>query len=215
MSTFTQILVAFLAITASATASAGGEREGDGLLARAGGGSVTVATGAPFFAIAEGAVGVSDGFTLGVIAGRTPDFFGVGLRPRGRVASIGDTRFVVMSPVLFYPKSDLFPEPWFLARPTLIVEHAAGRARGHVEVGALGVACTDAVLSPFRGKAEEDEDEPMLTGLFDTVGVGGAVEVAQNTELFLDATLVTSGFGLPNGYPGIPVISNLGLQRHF
>ena len=85
----------------------------------------SVATGVPFLAMAEVAIGVTNRFTVGAIGGATPNVPGFGVRPRVSVLEIGAWRAVLAAPVLYYPFTDARGgAPWFLTRPSLVAEHA-------------------------------------------------------------------------------------------
>ena len=117
------------------------------------GGSVTLATGVPFLAIGEAAWGFGDRFTIGALAGVTPNVLGVGLRPRVLVLEGKSDRLQLVAPVLYYPETS-DGAPWLLTRPMVEWSRAIG---GGVRVG-LGagfVAATavgaNAATRPYSG----------------------------------------------------------------
>ena len=117
------------------------------------GGSVTLATGVPFLAIGEAAWGFGDRFTMGALAGVTPNVLGVGLRPRVLVLDGTSDRLQLVAPGLYYPETS-DGAPWVLTRPMVEWSHALGRGvragfgAGFVAATAVGA---DAASRPYAG----------------------------------------------------------------
>jgi hypothetical protein len=176
--------------------------------------TATVASGVPFLGIAELAFAVSDRFSIGLFSGATPDLatvqgtLAVGLRPRGVLLEKGPWRATVVAPILFYPQVRGFGdrEPWFLVRPTAGVERELGAgARIGFGAGIIAAACADSILT--LGK------EPMMGGVWETIGISGSLPIAAHTSLFADVSVVTKGTTLAKDWIGItPIIAYAGIS---
>jgi hypothetical protein len=186
----------------------------DYLMPRAGEFSGTIASGIPFLGSGEVAYGATDRFALGVVIGVTPDIgtmsgtAAIGLRPRVVVWQSGAWRSTLTAPVLFYPDIKGFGarEPWMLARPTLALERELGRgARVNVTMGVIGAACMDSIIT--LGK-----EHTMEGGVWNTVGVGGALPVSKSTSVFAEGSLIMSGVvPAENWIGGTPVVAFAGI----
>ncbi len=195
----------------------------DALFAPAGHLAGTVASGIPYVGIVELAYGVTSGFTVGVIAGVTPDTEGIGLRLRGVVAKKGNDRIVLTSPILYYPgTASSGGDQWLLVMPSLLAEHRfEGGLAVHVGLGFAAAECTDSIGSFFRTGSfgrEKDDDQKMgfMGDVWATATVGAGLPVGRATALFGDVTLVTQGLALGHHWVGIvPVIGEFGIKQTF
>jgi hypothetical protein len=160
----------------------------DYLFPKAGHFTTSLATGVPFVALGELAYGVGTRFSFGAMGGATPVVTGLGIRPRGILFSVGSTRATLTVPIFYYPKTST-GDPWMLARPTLLFEHAFGSgARLSGGLGVIGAACTDSIFSLGR-----EHSGTFMGGLWNTVAVGGAVPLSSKTSLFAEGTAILRG----------------------
>jgi hypothetical protein len=181
----------------------------DYLLPGAGHLSGSVATGIPFLALGEVAYGISDGFAIGILGGVTPIVSGIGLRPRGVLLHWGAERIELVVPVLYYPQTGE-REAWMLARPTLSFEHVfRSGPRASFGLGVVGASCIDSILTLGR-----DHNAKVMSGLWNTVAVGGALPLSRRTSLFGEVTMILAGVR-PAGrdwIAGPPVVVALGVE---
>lgn len=185
-----------LALVASSSARAEGE-----LLPAHGRLSASLATGVPFLAIGELAIGIDDGFALGLVAGLTPVVEGVGLRARGVLATLDRVSLLADVPVLYYPTSR-HRGAWFLTRPTLVADVRLGEAT-HLQLG-VGLIAT----------ANADAAWPHLVdGTWQTLRVGCVVPIVKHLSFFADAGVVLDGLALagPDWGGGPPAVVTLGV----
>jgi hypothetical protein len=183
-------------------------RTSDHLFPGAGHLTLAASSGVPFLAIGEAAYAFTDGFTLGAIAGITPEVGGVGLRPRGVIYSGSRARVFVSVPILYYPPSRVSgDEPWFLANPVLYIEAPVAdgwRVRGGP--GLVGAACQDSLL----GRAHE---EHFMGDLWPTIAIGASHPLGAASELFADLQgVLPKGIAFDHDWVGgPPVILSLGI----
>jgi hypothetical protein len=180
--------------------------------------SAAFASGVPFVGAGELAYGFGDRFAMGAMVGLTPNMgniqgtAGVGLRPRVVVFRSGAWQSTIVAPVLYYPRVPGFGgelDPWMLAQPTLTLERSFGSdgdGNVHVGVGALASTCLDTVLT--LGKEKD-----MMTGVWNTATVGGAIRVSPKTMLFAEGGVVLRGYKPANDWMGGPAIAFVGVQR--
>jgi hypothetical protein len=187
------------------------------------------ATGLPFYAIGEAGFAFGDGVTLGAIGGVTPSVWTFGIRPRFRVAIGPRTAFVLVAPILYYPRASA-PGPgnigsttWVLTRPELFFDGAIGR-RWHVGggMGLVAAAATEALgesltghrfaLPPYNGS---DPRHGFAGGVWNTLCARTSVAIDAGTHLFLESSLVLSGFLPANDVGGPPIVVTLGAQHTF
>jgi hypothetical protein len=196
---------------------------GDPLFPGAGHGSVGVATGVPFLAMGEVAYAPSSSFAIGGIVGVTPFVLGLGVRPRVGVPLGDRTRVTLVTPILYYPTGEGFigtGAPWFLAQPALRLERHLGDA-AYAWIGGGVIA---AVGFPARGEGGQVvvtyNDRRVVEngtpwGLWNTVGGGGALAIADRTTVFADAILILRGVRLAGDewIGGPPFACTLGIAR--
>jgi hypothetical protein len=213
------LLVAALTATSSRARALEAASESE-LFPGAGRVSLSAATGVPYVAIAEAAVGVSEGFTIGALGGLTPWVEAVGLRPRVGLQLDRETRVFVVAPMFYYPKTNgLGNEPWVLAYPSARLERRVQSIHLHAGLGLIAAACADALLAELGGEEEHAEGhglgEPELGfmgGVWNTVIVGASLSLGGGHVLFADAALVMSGV-VPAGRDwigGPPCVFTLG-----
>ena len=185
------------------------QRPDDYLLPGAGRVAASVATGVPFLAMGELAYGVGDGFAVGALAGVTPRVDGFGLRPRGVLFRLGRERIELVVPVLYYPATAQ-ADPWLLARPTLSFEHAfPSGARASLGMGVVGASCIESIVTLGR-----EHDRKVMGGVWNTVGVAGALPIGRHTSLFGEVTAILAGVR-PAGSDwigGPPIVVALGVE---
>lgn len=156
-----------------------------------GGGTVgtSIATGVPFLAMGEVAVGIGRRVALAAIGGATPVVPGFGVRPRLSVLEIGSVRAVLAAPVLYYPFTPGRRDgAWVLGRPSLVVELAVARGTrvglggGVVVASALG---DDGIV----GYGEERAG----AAWWNTLNVTFATPLGASSSLFAEGALVMRG----------------------
>ena len=180
--------------------------------------SAAFASGVPFVGAGEVAYGFGDRFAMGAMVGLTPNMgsiqgtAGVGLRPRVVVFRSGAWQSTIVAPVLYYPRVQGFGgelDPWMLVQPTLTLERSFGSdANLHFGVGALGATCIDTLLTLFK-------EHDMMTGVWNTATVGGAIRVSPRTKLFAEGGVVLRGVKPANDWMGGPAIAFAGVEREF
>ena len=180
----------------------------DHLFPGAGHATVGASTGVPFLAIGEAGYAFGDGFTLGAIAGVTPEVVGFGLRPRVILYGGARARVFVVAPILYYPATHMSGgEPWFLTNPVLNVEvplSSSWRARGGA--GFVFAACQDSLIGV-------EHEERFMGDLWPTLSAGVSHPIGASSEIFADLQAV-----LPKGVAfdddwigGPPVVLSLGV----
>jgi hypothetical protein len=132
---------------------------------------------------------------------------------------------IFLAPTLYYPPSEASSEmPWMLSKPTLMVDHRIGeRWAVNAEGGVVLVTCLDTIASAFRSEPhsedghhlQEDLDEAGFGGVFHTLGGGISYHANSKTDVFLRAAVVMRGLQFADEYPGVPLISTLGVTRRF
>lgn len=145
-------LLQFISIQTSAQQASSDTTLNDHLFAAKGHSIVTVATGIPYVGIAEYAYGVSDRFTIGVIAGSTPIIPGYGIRVRNVLYTNHSNRRIYMrTPILYYPETKgLGGEPWILTWPAVNYEiKAKSGIRWSFGFGVVAAACVNDLLDMF------------------------------------------------------------------
>jgi hypothetical protein len=193
----------------------------DALFAPAGHLSTTLSTGLPYVAIGEVAYGFTSRFTLGIVAGVTPDSPGAGLRLRGVLFEKGAERIYVSTLLLYYPASaSSNDEPWVLAWPTIQAEHRFnGGATVHAGFGAAAATCTGVIGSLFRygnfGHDDDDSDKGGFMGdIWLSANVGGAIPIARATSLFADVSVESQGLAFDRHWLGtLPIVVTLGIEH--
>jgi len=203
---------------------------GGDLFAAPGHVSVAAASGLPFLGIVEGAVGITRGFSVGVVGGVTPSVLTAGVRPRVRVR-VGDRLAVMLvAPILYYPRASA-PGPgnigetsWVLTRPELMLDAEVGR-RAHVAggMGIIAAASTLALGSALQGKSFElpayaglgDPRQGFAGGIWNTVCFHTSWALSPATHLFAEGSLVLSGLVPADDLGGPPVVVTVGAQHAF
>jgi len=185
--------------------------------------SVAVATGSPYVAIADVALGLGRHAAVGVIGGVTPRVAGVGLHPRFSLDLSSRWRAIARLPVLYYPETN-DAEQWLLTRPSLIVEHSLSPdgVRLYAGGGVLWAGCLDELLgdgdhTPDNGWHTHDtpvDDAGPMEVLFWTANLGGSVPLGDRIDGFVDVATVMQGKGFAGtnwtDFGGPPVIVVLG-----
>lgn len=195
----------------------------DPLFPGKGHGSLGLATGVPFVAMAEAAYAPSERFALGAIVGATPNVLGLGVRPRASLPLSDRTRISLAMPVLYYPTGEGLVgsgAPWFLAQPAVRLERRLGdRGYGHVGagvIGAVGFPSRDArgeLVVTYNDRRIVEKSTPW--GIWNTVGGGAAIALGERTVLFGDAMLVMRGLRLAGDtwIGGPPFAFTVGVAR--
>ena len=189
----------------------------------------TAATGSPYVAIGEVALGFGPNAALGFVAGVTPRVAGLGLHPRFALALAGDVRAIARMPVLYYPETN-DAESWLLTRPSLVVETTLpGDLRLYAGGGALWAECMDELIGEGEGHEGEahahgdlepavGDDAPMGV-LFWTANAGGALALAPSIDAFVDLATVMDGLAFAGprwtDFGGPPLIAVLGATARF
>jgi hypothetical protein len=226
-----------------ATAARGGERDAparieaeatarerrasaDPLFPGRGGVSASLATGVPFLAVGELAVGTSDAVTIGLVAGvaDTMREYAVGGRARVAVFRAQPMSVVLSLPVLYYPPVAVRDdEPWLLANPSLSLHGRLPNDAGiYGGVGALAASCTHSLANHFGGNHTAPDGgssgHQMINGVWNTVHAGGWWPVGDSTAVFVDGALMLEGLELSSSYAdmvGPPALAQAGMTLIF
>lgn len=188
-------------------------RPGHQTLCIPGGGrvSTSVATGVPFLAMGELAVGVGERFAIGALGGATPNVPGFGVRPRAALIDTGALRLVISVPSLYYPfTNDASGSPWVLTRPSAVLE---GRFASGLRIGGgLGVVAA-ASTDRLRGVRRGGYGGAFDAGVWNTVHLTVSGPVSSRAALFAEGALVLSGLRLAGDdwVGGPPVIASVGV----
>jgi hypothetical protein len=198
-------------------------RPGEILFPEPGRVALTASTGVPFLGIGEVAVGVTDGFAVGAIAGVTPLVSGFGVRVRGILLEGGAWRLSAVAPVLLYPRtSNTSGPPWTLVRANVMYERILpSEWRLNVGVGLIGAATLARLNRTFGAKDYSDgagglrpygTDSPATAGLWGTISAGATMPLGPRWSLFADAGLVFERAQLAGSswIGGVPVTATLG-----
>ena len=179
--------------------------------------SLGVGTGVPFVGMGEVTYAPSEHVAIGGLFGATPYLLGAGLRPRVGLPLSARTRLTLVSPLILYPSGEgTFGNapPWFLAQPALRLERRVGDSGYlHVNAGIVGaVGFPTKESATYNGRAVS---HGTTWGVWNTVGVGGAVSVSEHTLVFADAMLVMEGARLAgeHWFGGPPFVFTVGVQR--
>ncbi len=197
--------------------------KGDPIFPGARHGSIGLATGVPFVGMGEIAYAPTESFAIGAIVGVTPFVLGVGVRPRVGLPLGERTRVALVTPILYYPTGEGLVgdgPPWFLAQPALRLERRLGDAGyGYVGAGvvaAIGFPTRDQngeMVVTYNDRRVVEKSTPW--GVWNTVGLGGAVAIARGTTIFADGMLILRGVRLAGGewIGGPPLAFSLGIAR--
>jgi hypothetical protein len=188
--------------------------------------SVSLATGVPFLAVGEVALGTSESFALGVVGGVADTLreYAVGGRARVAVFRAEAVSFVLSLPALYYPPVSVrHDEPWILTNPSLALHgRLPNDARLYGGIGALAASCTHSLAHHFGGDHVAAQDAPeghtMVNGVWTTVHGGGSLPVSAIAALFVDASLMLDGLELARSYGrqiGPPGLAQLGVTAIF
>jgi hypothetical protein len=187
--------------------------------------AASAATGSPYVAIGELALGFGPHAAVGLVAGLTPRVAGFGVHPRFALGVAPGLRAIARVPLLYYPETN-DAESWALTRPSLVLETAAWHG-WHVYAGggALWAACLDEV---FGGGAEghahglhepvPNAEQPMNV-LFWTANAGAALSLTAEWHAFVDLASVMEGPAFAGSrwtdFGGPPLIAVLGATAQF
>ena len=195
----------------------------DYLFPRKGKSITTLATGIPFIGIAEYCYGITNRFSVGVIAGaRGNSAPGYGLRFRYILAQPSqDFRVYFKAPVIYYPKAKSFGcpdcDPWFLTWPAANAEwRLANGTRLWSGVGVVAAACATTVLG--RHEEKEPMAEGLHEGVWNTFQVGVSRPITRRISFQFEAAAVLKGARLASSHNwvgGPPVILATGLSSVF
>lgn len=157
--------------------------------------ALSAATGIPFYAVGEVALGVTDRITLSAIAGETPRVGGVGMRPRVALWNGIDQRITLIAPTLYYPRGDgPHIEPWLLTRPSVLLEQRTDHgALWHLGLGMIyAVALTD---PPLPDQGPIDPSPGFDDGYWMSVQLGTWQPLSRQLAFFADVDLVYDVIG--------------------
>jgi hypothetical protein len=192
--------------------------------------SLSAASGLPFLGIGEVGVGLTRGVAIGAIGGVTPSVLTAGIRPRFLVRASERIAFLLVVPMLYYPKASA-PGPgnigsttWVLARPELMLDGTVSE-RLHVAggMGIIAAASTVALGNKLQGKefalpayeGSGDTKHGFAGGIWNTVCSRASYAVRPDTHLFAEGSLVLSGISLADNVGGPPVVITAGVQHTF
>lgn len=164
---------------------------GDHLFPIKGNRMFTLATGIPYVAVVEYTHGVSDRFSVGMVASYASPATVFGMRIRGILFQENESfRFYVKMPILYYPpERTLFcGRPWILAWPTINAEWILTRGeRLTLGVGVVGASCVHHLLG------HNVEGSQSMSGVWNTATVGVAVPLNGNLIFQSEVSAVMSG----------------------
>jgi hypothetical protein len=178
--------------------------------------STSLATGVPFPALGEVALGIGDRFAIGVIGGATPKVPGFGIRPRLALFDTGRVRGIVAAPSLYYPfTNDSGGNPWVLTRPSFVVEHqwSSGVRLG----GGMGfVAAASTTYFSDDKKVAGYGEQGFDSGVWNTVNVTFSAPVSPTASVFAEGALVMRGIRLAGDewVGGVPFTVALGVATN-
>lgn len=174
--------------------------------------SASFATGFPFVAMTEVAVGVTDRAAVGLLAGVTPRVWGIGVRPRVALWRGQSQRVTLIAPTLYYPhNSGRFAQPWGLTRPTLLLEQRTDdRMMLHLGVGLM---LASALATPTADSEDQQVTASGFTrGVWLSTQVGGSLKLSSAWSAFVDIDLVYDVDGPSwSKVAAIPAVLSLGL----
>jgi hypothetical protein len=194
--------------------------------------AATLATGSPYVAITDLALGFGPHAALGVLAGVTPRVAGIGAHPRAALRFDPSWRAFVRAPMLYYPETN-GASAWVLTRPSLVLERAVpGGLRVYGGGGALYAACMAELLGernapehadhpqgPGHGRTLADGSAAPMEVLFWTLNLGASLRMARNIDGFLDLASVMDGAQLAGSewtdFGGPPIMAVLGATARF
>lgn len=201
----------------------------DHLFPSAGRSIITVSTGVPYIGITEYAYGFSDRFSVGIMAGLTPNVEGYGFRVRAILSQPSNNfRLYFRAPLFYYPQTkDLGGEPWVLAWPVISGEWRVGSAtRVSVGGGAVVASCYHSLLrhlglrkksKSLKSSSDEDDKMGFVGGVWNTIHAGIAFPLSKNIMFQSEASIVMSGVKIAGSdwVGGPPVIVVTGLSYSF
>jgi hypothetical protein len=193
----------------------------DPFLPGAGHVALSLASGIPFAAVGEVAVGTTDWMAVSAIAGIADtggvSAFGGSLH----VAAFRRGRYELMLsvPVLYYPPAAVHDDiPWLLTNPSLVFAYRWDRASVYGGAGALFTTCVGGLAATFGGPPVHDTQpltHPMVNGAWDTLHLGGAYGLTPRVGLFAQTSLMLSGVEIAQSYAekvGPPVLALAGVR---
>ncbi len=178
---------------------------------------ITISTGIPYVGIAEYSYGITDKFSVGVVAGVTPKVPGYGIRVRGVLYQSGESfRVYFRAPLFYYPSTkDLGGDPWILTWPVVNAEwKLKSGTRLSAGAGLVAAACVESIF----GKEEIGEEEGFMGGVWNTFQVGISMPLTRSIVVHGEIAAVMNGYRLakPEQWAGgPPVILVLGLNYNF
>jgi hypothetical protein len=228
--------VAFASSPEEGETQAGQPSNGD-LFPAAGHATAAAATGVPLLGIGEIGFAFTDGFAVGAIGGvalayqpggATPSVPTAGIRPRLRIGLSQRTSLVLIAPMLYYPSATPGPtdaggSSWLVARPEVFFDGALGE-RWHLAGGAGVIAAVSTaalgqlaggrtvVMPPYNDEAGATKG--FAGGVWNTLSSRASYQLAAQTHLFAESTLVLMGIA-PAQLGGPPVVVTVGAQHTF
>jgi hypothetical protein len=189
--------------------------------------TLTAATGIPFLAIGEVAIGVTDGLAVGALVGITPVVTGFGARIRGVLIDRGTWRLSAVAPILLYPRTNLSGAPFAVGRATALYERVLpGDWRISLGLGVIGATTFARVARTFGATDYSDgagglhsygSETPATAGLWGTISAGVIMPLGPRWSLFADAGVVTEGAHLAasDQIGGVPLVAAVGTCFRF
>jgi hypothetical protein len=186
----------------------------------AGRASVALSTGVPFWVMSELSIGLGDHAAVGVLAGATPEVSGFGLRPRAELVLSERWSLLGIASGVYYPPS-ASSRPWWLVRPSALLERRFGWGDVAWGGGAIAAATHDALFGARSGHADVVSPYPTSatqgfdSGLWLTANALATLRLSRSTHLFVDGALVfDTSFALAgrDWVGGPPVIAFIGVE---
>jgi len=194
--------------------------------------AVTLATGSPYVAITEAALGFGPYAAVGLLAGLTPRVAGFGAHPRIAWPFDRSLRAFVRAPILYYPETH-DASAWVLTRPSLVLEAALpDDLRIYAGGGILYAACMAELLGernepvhahheqgPNHGRTLADGSAAPMEVLFWTLNLGASLGISDSIDGFLDLASIMDGAALAGedwtSFGGPPLAVVLGAAARF
>jgi hypothetical protein len=201
---------------------------------------IMLGTGIPYVGIAEISYGISNRFSIGIMAGTTPIVPGYGIRVKSILFQKNQNfRIFFKAPILYYPKTKgLGGEPWFLTRPSLNAEWKFDSGiRVSAGIGLVAAACANDLLGlehpheemKLDSHADHDhhhemmpssmvkDDEGFMGATWNTIQTGIAIPLSKKMMFQSEFSLVLDGISIADdAWIGkVPVILFLGVSYSF
>ncbi len=181
---------------------------------------VSMMSGIPFLGVAEVAVGITDGFTVGAFFGISPIEVACGVRIRGLLYSAADKSFRVTAriPILLYPDSPGHSQPWWLAWPVVSSEFklsnsVAIAAEAGVIASITSVRLENVIMGSHNRYERKVDHMGSKEGVYTTFGSTASLALSNGVALQGSFHVVMDGTNLaPSDWVGqVPYVCSIGV----